>query len=91
MPKIPDFEINGEIHRTCKTCNFVGPLTSFDKSYNKNCKTQCYRYDCSPCLRSKRKEYLQNYHKQKYVKKETRKKYTRKVHHCDGCNCNKNI
>ena len=57
-------------NRECKSCKVILPLTSFDKSYNKNCKNPCYRWDCPPCLRNKRKEYLKKRHKQTYVKLE---------------------
>lgn len=80
-------------NRECKTCKVILPLTSFDKSYNKNCKNPCYRWDCPPCLRNKRKAYLKKRHKETYVKIGRPKKYKprtkkNKPHHCKGCNCN---
>ena len=77
-------------NRECKTCKTILPLTSFDKSYNIKCITPCYRWDCPPCLRNKRKTYLKDRHAKTYIKKGRPTAYKpriKKVHHCNGCNC----
>ena len=80
--------------RECKTCKKVLPLTDFDRSYNKKCKSPCFRHDCPPCLRIKRKDYFIKHHKETYVKKPRPKKYNVVVKkknvknkHCPGCQC----
>lgn len=80
--------------RECKTCHKVLPLTDFDRSYNKKCVKPCYRHDCPPCLRSKRKDYFRKHHKENYVSKPRPKKYNVvvkkkniKQKHCPGCQC----
>lgn len=80
--------------RECKTCHKVLPLTDYDRSYNKKCKNPCYRHDCPPCLRNKRKEYFKKHHKENYVSKPRPKKYNivvkkKKTRHCPGCQCEK--
>ena len=81
--------------RECKSCHKVLPLTDFDRSYNKNCKNICYRWDCPPCLRNKRKDYFKKHHKETYVSKPRPKKYNVVVKkknvkkHCQGCKCDK--
>ncbi len=80
-----------EENRECKTCKINLPLSSFDKSYNKKCINPCYRWDCPPCLRNKRKAYLKKSYTDTYIKKERPKTYKpriKKGYLCKRCRRN---